>query len=145
MTLSEIKNQVMFQTNNDNEDVGDFLPALTDYINEAYDRLVNVWAKQHVSSDSTDWPALREYAAQEPATDPPVDVPRTPEWTHRYLADWATWLVYRNGNPQKQQRGYAYRESFLGMLAKISDEGGAEGLNEDGTQKRFRNFFNIPR
>lgn len=145
MTLSEIKNQVMFQTNNDSEDVGDFLPALTDYINEAYDRLVNVWAKQHVTPGSEEWPPLREYADQEPAADPPVDVPRTPAWTHRYLADWATWLVYRNGNPQKQQRGYAYRESFLSMLSKIADEGGADGLNTDGTQKRFKNFFNIPR
>ena len=143
MTLSEIKEQVMFQTNNDAEDVGDFLPALTDYINEAYDRLVNVWAKQHLGHE--DWPRLREYEEGEEPTDPPVDVPRTPEWTHRYLADWATWLVYRNGNPQKQQRGYAYRESFLWMLSKISDEGGADGLNPDGTQKRFRNFFNIPR
>ena len=143
MTLDEIKKQVMFQTNNDDDDLEDFLPSLEDYINEAYDRLVNVWAKQHVPS--TDWPALREYENDEEETDPPVDVPRTPEWTHRYLADWATWLVCRNGNPQKQQRGYAFRESFLGMLSKIADEGGMEGLNEDGTQKRFRNFFNIPR
>lgn len=143
MTLSEIKEQVMFQTNNDSEDVGDFLPALTDYINEAYDRLVNVWAKQHVGVE--DWPKLREYADQEAATDPPVDVPRTPEWTHRYLADWATWLVYRNGNPQKQQRGYAYREAFEQMLRKVADEGGADGLNDDGTQRRYRFFINIPR
>lgn len=145
MTLSEIKEHVMFQTNNDAEDVGDFLPALTDYINEAYDRLVVVWAKAHVIPGSDDWPPLREYEESETPSDPRVDTPRTPEWTHRYMADWATWLVYRNGNPQKQQRGYAYRESFLGMLAKIADEGGMDGLNDDGSQKQYKFFINIPR
>ena len=134
MTLNEIKEQVMFQSNNDADDVGDFLPALNDYINEAYDRLVKVWAKAHVGNDSI------EYFPLESDTDEPL----TPEWTHRYLADWATWLVYRNGNPQKQQRGYAFRESFLGMLSTIADEGGAEGLNPDGIQKRYKNFINIP-
>lgn len=143
MTLTELKNQVMFQTNNDAEDVGDYLPALTDYINEAYDRLVSVWAKSHVPS--TDWPALREYTQQETPSDPRVDTPRVPEWMHRYLADWATWLVYRNGNPQKQQRGYAYRESFQWLLSKVSDEGGADGLDEDGNPKQYKFFINIPR
>ena len=132
MTLGEIKEQVMFQTNNDSEDVGDFLPALNDYVNEAYDRLVSVWTKSHVPQE--DYPRLTE----------DTDVPNVPVWTHRFLADWATWLVYRNGNPQKQQRGYAYREAFLSMLATVSDEGGASGLNEDGTQKRYKKFINIP-
>ena len=135
MTLGEIKEQVMFQTNNDAEDVGDFLPALKDYINEAYDRLVKIWAKKHTSLSD------REYYPMEDDSDEPV----TPEWTHRYLADWATWLVYRNGNPQKQQRGYAFRESFLGMLSMVADEGGAEGLDENGNQKQYRKFVNIPR
>lgn len=134
MTLGELKDQVMFQTNNDTDDVGDFLPALNDYINEAYDRLIKVWAKAHVSGSS------REYFPLEGNSDEPI----TPEWTHRYLADWATWLVYRNGNPQKQQRGYAYRQAFLDMLATVADEGGAEGLNPDGTQKRYKKFINIP-
>lgn len=158
MTLSEIKEQVMFQTNNDAEDVGDFLPALTDYINEAYDRLIKVWAKAHVNSGSENWPPLREPDPEPEESEDeeifddeensgvvyPVDVPRTPEWTHRYLADWATWLVYRNGNPNKQQRGYAFRESFLWMLSTIADEGGKDGLDEDGNQKQYKNFYNIP-
>lgn len=143
MTLTEIKNRVMFQTNNDAEDVGDYLPHLVDYINDGYDRLVVVWAKAHVPSE--EWPALRELEHGEEPSDPPVDVPKTPEWTHKYLADWATWLVYRNGNPQKQQRGYAFRESFLSMLATISDQGGLNGLNADGSQKQYKFFINIPR
>lgn len=135
MTLQEIKEQVMFQTNNDSEDLGDFLPALNDYVNEAYDRLVSAWSYQHVSSTSEKYKPLVN----------DTDVPVTPAWTHRFLADWATWLVYRNGNPQKQQRGYAFREAFLEMLAKVAGEGGENGLNEDGTQVRYKNFRNIPR
>ena len=50
-----------------------------------------------------------------------------------------------NGNPQKQNRGLAFRSAFEEVLAKITGEGGAAGLNEDGTQKRFNKFINIPR
>lgn len=134
MTLQQIKEQVMFQTNNDAEDLGDFMPALNDYINEAYDRLVNVWATTHISNENTTYHPMTE----------DLDVPATPAWTHRFLADWATWLVYRNGNPQKQQRGYAFREAFLSMLSMVSDQGGMNGLNEDGTQVKYKNFRNIP-
>ena len=133
MTLAEIKNQCMFQTNNDPEDVGDYLPHLVDYINDGYDRLMNAWSKTHIPAG--------EYDRLEFDT----DEPELPEWTHRALADWATWLIYRNGNPQKQQRGYAFREAFERILSNIADEGGADGLNEDGTRKIIKKFFNIPR
>ena len=132
MTLLELKEQVMFQTNNDPEDVEDYLPHVDDYINEGYDRLIKVWDKAHIYTEA--------YAPLREDTDEPI----TPKWTHRYLADWATWLVYRNGNPQKQQRGYAYQNSFEEMLAKVADEGGAAGLNADGTQKQYKHFINIP-
>ena len=135
MTLGEIKYHVMFQTNNDVDDIGDYEPHLIDYINEAYDRLINVWDKQHTRFAKVDYPRLGDDS----------DTPLTPEWTHRYLADWATWLVYRNGNPQKQQRGMAYRQSFEQMLAQVADEGGADGIDEDGNRKVYRNFINIPR
>ena len=133
MTLAEIKNQIMFQTNNDAEDIDDYLPHVIDYINDGYDRLVKVWTKSHIPQE--DYPRLTE----------DTDVPRVPEWTHRALCDWATWLVYRNGNPQKQNRGMAYYSAFNEVLSKISDEGGASGLNEDGTQKQYKKFINIPR
>lgn len=132
MTLAEIKNAIMFQTNNDSEDIEDYLPYVNDYINEGYDRLVKAWTKNHIPMD--------EY----PRLTADTDVPKLPEWVHRALVDWATWLVYRNGNPQKQQRGYAYRTAFEEVLAKISDEGGLSGLNEDGTQKQYKKFRNIP-
>ena len=132
MTFTEIKDQVMFQTNNDAEDIEDYLPHVNDYINEGYDRLVKAWVKNHIPQ--ADYPKLEDDG----------DEPMLPDWTHRAIADWATWLVYRNGNPQKQQRGMQYKFAFEEILARIADEGGADGLNEDGTSKRYRNFINIP-
>lgn len=132
MTLTEMKDQVMFQTNNDPEDIEDFLPHAEDYLNEAYDRIVIVWDHQHVPS--TEYPRLEEKD----------DTPNLPEWMHRYLCDWATWLIYRNGNPQKQQRGLQFQSHFLNLLSKLADEGGKDGLDEDGKPKRYRNFRNIP-
>ena len=134
MTLAEIKDHIMHQTNNDAEDIDDYLPHVIDYINEGYDRLVKVWTKtQHVPS--TEYPRL----------DADTDAPNLPEWTHRAICDWATWLMYRNGNPQKQNRGLYYRQSFEDVVARIAGEGGAAGLNADGTVKQYRNFINIPR
>lgn len=133
MTLSEIQEQIMFQTNNDADDLGDYIPHINDYINEGYDRIVIIWDNKHVPC--TDYPKMEKDA----------DVPNLPEWIHRYIADWATWLIYRNGNPQKQNRGLAFRSSFEEMLGKLSDQGGKNGLDEDGNPKRYRNFINIPR
>ena len=133
MTLSELQEHIMFQTNNDADDLGDYQPHITDYINEGYDRIVVIWDSTHVPSDN--YPSLTE----------DDDEPNLPEWIHRFIADWATWLIYRNGNPQKQQRGMAYKTAFEQMLAKLADMGGKSGLNEDGSQKKYRNFINIPR
>jgi len=134
MTMLEIQEQVMFQTNNDADDLGDYLPHVDDYINEAYDRIAIVWDHQHVPSEA--YPRLTE----------DTDIPNLPEWLHRYIADWATWLVYRNGNPQKQQRGRAYWQHFMDMLSSLADGGGKNGIDEsDGSQKQYRNFINIPK
>ena len=133
MTLLEIQEQVMFQTNNDADDLGDFTPHLTDYVNDGYDQIARVWDHKHVPSE--DYPRLTE----------DTDEPLVPEWMHRYITDWATWLVYRNGNPQKQQRGNAFRMSFLDLLSRIADEGGKDGYNsETGELNRYKEFRNIP-
>lgn len=133
MTLREIQEQVMFQTNNDADDLGDYTPHIDDYINDGYDRITIVWDSQHVPSD--DYPRLVR----------DNDEPNLPAWIHRYIADWATWLIYRNGNPQKQQRGRAYWQSFEEMLSKLSDGGGKSGFDENtGAQKKYKNFINIP-
>lgn len=126
MTVGEIKNEVMFQTNNDADDLGDFMPYLMDYINEGYDRLVYAWAGVHPSDVDETWALLHE----------DTDTPDTPEWTHRALVDYATWLIYRNGNSQKQNRGYAFRGAFDEMIAKITSQGGING--------KVTHFKNIP-
>jgi hypothetical protein len=132
VTVEAIKNEVMFQTNNDTEDVGDYLPSLLNYINDGYDRLVRAWTKSHTPQE--DYPRLEADS----------DEPNLPEWLHRYIADWATWLVYRNGNPSKQTRGLAFKTAFEEIVSTILGEGGANGLNEDGTSKQYKHFFNIP-
>lgn len=123
----------MFQTNNDSDDLGDYLPHIDDYINDGYDRIVFVWDDRHVPSE--DYPRLES----------DDDEPNLPEWVHQYIADWATWLIYRNGNPQKQQRGMAFRQRFELLLSRIADSGGKAGFNADGSRVKYRNFFNIPR
>ncbi len=133
MTLAELKAQIMFQTNNDAEDISDYLPHVVDYINDGYDRMVKAWTKNHAPQD--DYPLLED----------DDDSPQTPEWTHRALCDWATWLMYRNGNPQKQQRGLYYREAFLDVISRILGEGGADGYDSDtGELKQYKHFRNIP-
>ena len=123
MTVGEIKNAVMFQTNNDTDDVGDFLPYLRDYINEGYDLLVFAYTGAHLSGDD--------------ALNADTEIPALPVWTHHAIADYATWCVYRNGNSQKQQRGYAFRSAFDDVRTQIL------GMGKDGG--RVTNFINIPR
>jgi len=135
VTLQEIKEQVMFQTNNDADDLEDYEPHIVDYINEGYDRIVDVYDHQHVSANSLMYPAMADDS----------DDPNLPEWMHRYLVDWATWLVYRNGNPQKQSRGISYRDSFMLFLSRVASEGGKAGMNSDGTLVRYKHFINIPK
>jgi len=119
MTLCEIKASVMFQANQDFEDACDFEPVLDDYINEGYDLLHEAWTGQHLKK-----PLYEE-----------EDRPCLPPWAHRAIADWATWLVYRNGPAQKQQRGAQFHASFQAVKARLIEtrKGGAQ------------NFFNIPR
>lgn len=122
MTVAEIKNMVMFQTNNDAEDLGDFMPHLLHYINEGYEILLKAVGKPGISE-------------AQPFLTTDTMVPDLPGWMHRALADYATWLVYRNGNPNRQQRGYAFRTAFEEVrLRAIDDTGG-----------KIRHFTNIPR
>ena len=98
----------MFQTNNDASDLGDFAPHLNDYVNEGYDLLL--YAELGVHVGDTGYAALSADA----------DVPETSAWTHRALADYGTWMVYRNGNPLKQQRGYAFNNAFMTVYGKVN-------------------------
>lgn len=122
MTVAEIKSMVMFQTNNDADDLGDFMPHLLHYINEGYDILLDAFKENHIADPT-----------QRMTKD--SDTPELPVWMHRALADYATWMVYRNGNPQKQQRGYAFRAAFE-VVASQAREARAGKVEQ---------FYNIPR
>ena len=124
MTFQEIKATALTQTNNDIEDIDEFLPHLDGYVNEGYDQLVVAYAGAHAGTDA--YPRL--------AND--EDAPKLPEWTHPALANWATWLLYRNGNPQKQQRGLYFKAAFEDALSRVYLEGG-----EKGKRTRFINVY----
>lgn len=126
MTVGEIKNLIMFETNNDTDDLGDFLPYLMVYINDGYDRVVYAWAHEHIDPQSELYTPLKE----------DNDIPAVPEWMHKAIADWAAWLVYRNGNPSRQNRGFIFRTNHEEIVNKVLDEGGKNG--------RVSHFFNIP-
>ena len=96
MTMSEIQARVMFQTVNDMDDIGDFLPHLDGYINAGYDELYFACRGAHPEKMLID----------------AEDAPELPEWMHPAIADYATWLIYRNGNAVKQQRGMTFLSSF---------------------------------
>ena len=109
MNLSAIKQQVMFQIGGDAEDVQDFLPYLTRYINEGYDRLAVTFCGKHVSEEAEEYPPLSHDRS----------MPQLPEWTHQAIADYATWLICRNGNAQRQARGYAFRQAFENVESRL--------------------------
>lgn len=125
MTLSEINAQIMFQTNNDIDDLGDFEPHITDYINQGYDLLVEAYTGEHVTADSKTYPTLINNSNK----------PNLPEYSHRAIVDFATYLIYRNGNIVKQNRGQAYYSAFYEVLVKLKYEG--------GTRTKPLRFINI--
>lgn len=123
MTLKEIKDLIMFQTNNDADDLGDFLPHITSYVNDGYDRAATAYAKEHVSVDSETYIPLNHDKSS----------PAVPDWMHRAIADWATWLIYRNGNTNKQSRGYPFRTSAEEVFTRARNASAG------------KYFINIPR
>lgn len=135
MTLLEIKNHIMHQTNNDADDLGDFLPYLVTYINEGYDKAAMAWAGEHSSQESDTYTPLRNDKSR----------PEVPDWMHQAIADWATWLVYRNGNIQKQNRGLQYRNAAESVFAQARGMADSEKGISHGTTRAGQYFTNIPR
>ena len=80
MTLEELKNRVIFQVNADADDLSDYEPHLTGYINRGYNLLLFALVKRRLPSAG--FPTLSKDA----------DTPKIPAWTHGALADYATWL-----------------------------------------------------
>lgn len=134
MLFGQMKNLVMHQTNNDIDDLGDFMPYLAEYLNTGYDRLAQAWDGGHAGDE------------KHPKMQRDTDEPVFPEWAQQAIVDWATWLMYRNGNPSKQSRGYAYRDASERMLMQVRGMSNAEkGLPVSDSGKANRYFVNIPR
>jgi hypothetical protein len=110
MNVREIKERVMYQTNNDADDVGDFSPHLLGYINDGYDQILFDALGVHVGD--TDYPLL--------SSDADTPVSGVPAWTHSAIADYATYCVYMNGSAPKQSRGYAYLARFNKVKSRLS-------------------------
>lgn len=113
MTMADIQERVLYQTANDAEDLPEFEPHLTDYINEGYDRLLFAHKGVHVGED-----------AKHPCLSRGDNTPQLPDWQHQAIADYATWMVYRNGNALKQQRGMQFYQSFAEVLSKVKSRSG---------------------
>jgi hypothetical protein len=134
MMFWQMKNMVMNQTGNDLDDLSEFMPYLGSYLNEGYDKLISAWCGEHVGSEKF------------PLLDGDSDEPRLPVWTHSVIINWATWLMYRNGNPNKQSRGYAFRDAAERGLMNIRGMGSDEkGIATSEAAKAKRYFINLPR
>ena len=60
------------------------------------------------------------------ALEDPDDSPALPAIAHQALADWATWRLYTNGNPQKQNRGQSFRARYEEVLRTVRAMGSQE-------------------
>ncbi len=124
MTLEKLKNLIMIQTGNDVEDYPDFAEQSLVYLNAGYRRVYRHW---HGKMPETGL-----------ALD--TDEPQVPEALHEAIADWATWLLYRNGNISKQNRGLAFREAAERALSQVPQNGGM-AEKERMAAARFTNLY----
>lgn len=137
MTLSELKARVIYQFNADEDDLPEYEPHITGYVNQGYDRLLHALVGKRLPG------------APFPELEASTDTPKTPEWTHSAMADYATWLVYRNGNPQKQSRGQAFLSRFLEVERECKslssrmtfDESTGEMTQESDKPPQFFNVY----
>ena len=117
MTLKDLREHALFQSNNDAEDLSEFNPALDKYINEGYDKLTMAYAKLHL--DQTKEDGTTPYTTLANTT----DAVQLPTWCHRAIGDFATYMIYRNGNALKQNRGIPYYEMFMRAKMMLEREG----------------------
>ena len=117
MTLTQLRNHALFQSNNDAEDLSEFQPAIDNYINEGYDKLTMAYAKLHLGQQADD--GTTPYSKLANTT----DAVALPAWCHRAIGDYATYMIYRNGNALKQNRGIPYLQQFESAKRRLAEEG----------------------
>ncbi len=112
----------MFQTGNDPQDYTEHEPGLWLYINEGYDKLLWAYEKHRVEAGTGHPPMAAE-----------TDAPLLPDHAHRAIADYATYMLYRNGSPERQRRGAPYYQQFYEVLSGLAQQ--------SGTNVQFTNMF----
>ena len=118
MTLEEMRKQALFQFNNDTDVLDDFdyMPHVNEYVNAGYDLLMYAWREEPAPKLTYD-----------------TEVPVLPEWAHKGIVDYATYLLYRNGSSARQGRGQEYLRAFAEVQERLRSGG-----------KAPKHFFNIP-
>lgn len=126
MTYENIRDMVMRQMSNDTTDYTEY-PDIAIYINEGYDELLWAYVKQHLSD---------EEGADYPLLSGDDDEPLTPIYTHRAIADYATYMLYRNGNTNRQNRGVPYYQEFRRVHSRL--------LQKQDEEVEFTNLLPTP-
>ena len=109
MRFDELKRRAVYQAVSDADEVDELTPYVDQYINEGYDRMLSI-------AEKTEPPLLMD-----------EDEPALPEWMHPTIADYATFLLLRNGSPQKQSRGIQFRAAYEETVARFFRDGGLVG------------------
>ena len=109
MRFDELKRRAVYQAVSDAEEVEELTPYVDRYMNEGYERL------------------LRMAGLEAPPLVLDEDEPVLPEWMHPAIADYATFLLLRNGNPQRQSRGIQFRAAYEETVARFLRDGGLVG------------------
>lgn len=136
MTFEELMQRAMFQYNADWDDVEDYAPHVDAYVNDGYDQVLYALTSYHLND-------LEIFVTLENDN----DVPGVPEWTHQPIADYATYMLYRNGNPQKQSRGTYFLQAFRDCISKCKDMAGKIELDPTTGEMTFSKkppqFFHV--
>jgi hypothetical protein len=120
-----MKMRCMAQFGADAEDLREFLPELEGYLNSAYNLMSWYADKKRVGNRENERPRLAEDS----------DIPDVPEWTHEYMCDYATYLIYRNGNQARQQRGIPFLQRWNEGVTLAAQN------TADGIPDKFRNLY----
>lgn len=122
-TLQDMRETALFQYNVDIEDGEEYQPDLDGYVNEGYDLLLFALTDIHLGEEPL--PLLVQDG----------DECKLPYWCIRGVADFATYNLYRNGNPQKQSRGDRFLQAFLDVrrMCEQYKNGGDVTVEDDGS------------
>lgn len=113
MTFEELKELTMFQLGFDTEDMADFEPHLSRYLNEGYQWLVMAMDESFLE----DFQPLRHDREE-------------PEWLleveQRAIADWATWRICSGGSLARQKKGMVFLEHFEQVKKRLMTHSGSQ-------------------